>query len=75
MAAERKDSITAVVGTYERTLCGWEVREEDSMEPVFNHPVHLGPIKAVAAAGRMLVSGGSDEEIRCTTLDGYSWLW
>jgi len=64
MSEDRKATITAVVGTYERTLCGWEVLDDDSLEPVFNHPVHLGPIKAVAAAGRWLFSGGLDEEIR-----------
>ena len=34
------------------------------MTPIFSHPAHIGPIKCVAAGGRFLVSGGSDEEIR-----------
>ncbi len=53
-----------VAGTYERTLCGYTLDGEGSFTSIFNQPAHLGPVKAVASAGRFLVSGGSDEEIR-----------
>ncbi len=53
-----------VAGTYERTLCGYSLDGEGSFTSIFNQPAHLGPVKAVASAGRFLVSGGSDEEIR-----------
>eukprot|EP00960_Hanusia_phi_P046037 757586-Hanusia_phi.AAC.1 len=59
-----KQKALIVAGTYERTLCGWSVDDEERVTPVFNHPAHLGPIKAVAISGKYLVSGGNDEEIR-----------
>ncbi|EKX53226.1 hypothetical protein GUITHDRAFT_150348 [Guillardia theta CCMP2712] len=59
-----KQKALIVAGTYERTLCGWRVEGDEAATPVFNHPAHLGPIKAVAISGKYLVSGGNDEEIR-----------
>ncbi len=59
-----------MAGTYERTLCGYSLDAEGSFTSIFNQPAHLGPVKAVASAGRYLVSGGSDEEIRFVI----SWL-
>ena len=56
-----------VARTYERTLCGYSIDDAGSFTLIFNQPAHLGPVNAVASAGRFLFLGGNNEEILSVT--------
>ncbi|OLL24609.1 p21-activated protein kinase-interacting protein 1-like [Neolecta irregularis DAH-3] len=62
------DTFRVVTGCYERVLHGYDVKIVDGKStvflPVFIFSAHLGPIKCVAAKGRYLATGGSDEIIK-----------
>jgi protein MAK11 len=58
-----------VFGTYERTICGFDVQlllntEKPVLKPVFIVPAHLGCLKTLAIGGSILASGGNDEVIK-----------
>lgn len=58
------------VGTYDRVVCGFAVPPpSDSgdvvpLKLVFCNEAHTSNVKAVASAGKWLVSGGADEVIK-----------
>ncbi|KAJ2802235.1 transcription initiation at TATA-containing promoter protein, partial [Coemansia helicoidea] len=61
------DSFLITAGTYERILYGIEARFAGSqlvLSPQFIFPSHIGCIKAVAAGGRYLASGSTDEIVK-----------
>ncbi|KAJ2682612.1 Protein mak11, partial [Coemansia spiralis] len=62
-----RESFMITAGTYERILYGIEARFVDgqlALSPQFIFPTHVGCIKAVAAGGRYLASGSTDEIVK-----------
>mmetsp|Transcript_6896 Transcript_6896/g.11861 ORF Transcript_6896/g.11861 Transcript_6896/m.11861 type:complete len:350 (-) Transcript_6896:162-1211(-) len=54
-----------VCGTYEKFILGFRASIETAkLQPVFGYAAHDGCVKSVAAAGRILVSGSTDEIIK-----------
>ncbi|KAJ1733418.1 60s ribosome biogenesis protein mak11 [Coemansia biformis] len=62
-----RESFLIAAGTYERILYGIEARfagDQLTLSPQFIFPSHIGCIKAVAAGGRYLASGSTDEIVK-----------
>ncbi|CAL9053344.1 unnamed protein product [Musa banksii] len=56
---------TLVAGSYEKFIWGFAFKPETlTLKPLFSYPSHIGPIKAVATAGTVAASGGSDDAIK-----------
>ena len=59
-----------VVGTYDKSLIGFECRETgDNERPIkmrtlFAYAAHDGCVKSLSCTGSMLVSGSTDEQIK-----------
>ncbi|KVH97385.1 p21-activated protein kinase-interacting protein 1-like [Cynara cardunculus var. scolymus] len=62
--------MSLVAGSYERFIWGFKLKtlkhstETLTLSPIFSFPSHLSPIKCVAVAGTVAVSGGSDDTIK-----------
>ncbi|KAL7606681.1 hypothetical protein Lser_V15G15537 [Lactuca serriola] len=62
--------MSLVAGSYERFIWGFKLKtlkhstETLTLSPIFSFPSHLSPIKSVAVAGSVAVSGGSDDTIK-----------
>ncbi|KAF5757190.1 putative transcription factor WD40-like family [Helianthus annuus] len=62
--------MSLVAGSYERFIWGFKLKtlkhstETLTLSPLFSFPSHLSPIKSVAVAGSVAVSGGSDDTIK-----------
>lgn len=62
--------MTLVAGSYERFIWGFKLKtlkhstETLTLSPIFSFPSHISPIKSVAVAGSVAVSGGSDDTIK-----------
>ncbi|KAK9074382.1 hypothetical protein SSX86_006980 [Deinandra increscens subsp. villosa] len=62
--------MSLVAGSYERFIWGFKLKtlkhstQTLTLSPIFSFPSHLSPIKSVAVAGSVAVSGGSDDTIK-----------
>ncbi|GAB6028934.1 hypothetical protein CHUAL_004729 [Chamberlinius hualienensis] len=60
-------NVEVIVGTYEEILIGYRVVREKSkyvLEQSFTNHSHCGSIRCLAASGRHLASGGTDETVK-----------
>lgn len=76
--------IRIVAGTYEGLLYGWELpvaadAQPSKMKLTFGYAAHAECIKSVslmaAKQGKTLLSGGSDEMIKCVVLENAIACW
>eukprot|EP01137_Pigoraptor_chileana_P014971 Opistho-2@70282 len=75
------DLFRIIAGSYDKVLYGFTCKATEKKDglfvgivPKFVYPPHSSCIKAVAASGRFLATGGSDETIRLYDLDRNSEL-
>lgn len=75
--------MTLVAGSYEKFILGWRLNQKKKkdheekeegfgLKPIFTYPAHMGPIKCLAMAGPVLVTGGMDDTIKIFDLASYS---
>lgn len=73
--------MTLVAGSYEKYILGWRLKQKKKknneeeegfgLKPIFTYPAHMGPIKCLAMAGPVLVTGGMDDTIKIFDLASY----